>query len=41
MKIVLSRRHLAPNRLKIEDFGYWKPVFPLKIFIKNREKELI
>jgi len=41
MKIVLSRRHLAPNRLKIEDFGYRRTVFPLKIFIKNREKELI
>jgi hypothetical protein len=22
MKIVLSKRHLAPERLKIEDFGY-------------------
>ncbi len=39
MKIVLSRRHSAPNRLKIEDFGYRRPVFPLKIFLKNRLRQ--
>jgi len=39
MKIVLSRRHLAPNMLKIEDFGYRRPVFPLKIFLKVRLRQ--
>lgn len=35
-KIVLSKRHLAPNRMKIDGFGYGRSVFPLKIFLKSR-----
>lgn len=35
MKVVLSSRHLALNRLKTEDFGYVKPVFSrLRFFFK-------
>ncbi len=32
MKIVLSRWHLAPNRMKIKDFGNWGTpyLFPRK-----------
>jgi hypothetical protein len=39
MKILLSSRHLAPNLLKIDDFGDWRPVFPLKIFLKSRLRQ--
>jgi hypothetical protein len=34
MKIVLSRRYLVPYRLEIEVFGYRRPVFLLKFFLK-------
>ena len=39
MKIVLSRRHLASNGLEIEDIGYRRPIFPLKIFLKSRLRQ--
>jgi hypothetical protein len=39
MNIVLSSRHLAPNRPKIEDIGYRRPVFPLMIFLKNKLRQ--